>query len=304
MTWVAVAIIGAGALGAGASYAGSEKQSKAANNAAGSQMQMFGQTQQNLYPWMTGGNAALSQLEARLGIQAPSTPDWQAYLTANPDVAANSVYGTNPQGHYSKFGQREGRALPMTHPAGPGSPGFGDLTKPFTLADFQQSPGYQFNLQQGQMAIDKASNARGNLYAPQTLQDISKYSQGLASNEFNNAYNQYTGQQQQQFNMLNSLSSGGQNAAAGIGGFGSNAVSAAGQYQTSGAAAQAGGYMGMANAASGAGLGLAGYNQYLQGMQQPTYADAGGGSYGGVPLSALSQYYGYGGGGATPQMYV
>jgi hypothetical protein len=216
MTWVAVAVVAAGALGAGASIYSGNKQAGAANNAANNQMGMFQQTQQNLQPWMNQGQTSLEQL---------------------------------------------GR---MTGP-------HGQFMQPFGMQQFQQSPSYQFNLQQGQQAIDKAANARGNYYAPQTLQDISKFTQGVAGNDFNNAYNQYMGTQQQEFNMLNSLSSGGQNAAAGIGGFGSNAVQSAGQFQTSGAAAQGAGVMGASNAIAGGGLGLAGYGAYLNQLQSPQY---------------------------------
>lgn len=135
------------------------------------------------------------------------------------------------------------------------------LAKSFSLSDFQQSPDYQFNLQQGQMAIDKAANAKGNLYAPQTLQDISKFSQGLASNEFMNAYNMFNQDNNNLFGRLNSLSGAGQSAAAGQGAAGLNAAGMMGNNITSAGAAQAGGIVGAANAIN-SGLGTA-YNAYL-----------------------------------------
>jgi hypothetical protein len=103
------------------------------------------------------------------------------------------------------------------------------------------------------------------------LQDLGKYQQGLASTDFNNAYQQYNQQQQQQYQMLANMAGSGQNAAAQLGGFGAQAVTNAGQSLTGGAAAQAGGIMGAANSLGGGALGIAGYNQYLQGMQQPQY---------------------------------
>jgi hypothetical protein len=179
----------------------------------------------------------------------------------------------NPWVNFGAQGRNQLRGL-MGLPSDDGSVAYNPdaaLARRFGLSDFQQSPSYQWQLQQGQQAIDKGANARGNLYAPQTLQDLGKYQQGLASTDFNNAYNQYTNWQNQQYNQLMGVSGTGQNAAAGIGGFGANAASQAGQYQTAGAAAQAGGIMGATNALSGAGLGIAGYQQYLQGMQQPQY---------------------------------
>lgn len=158
---------------------------------------------------------------------------------------------------------------------GPNAP----LTQRFGLEQFQQSPSYQWQLQQGQAALDKGANARGNYYAPQTLQDLGKFQQGLASTDFNNAYNQYMAQNQQQYNMLSGLSATGQNAAAGVGGMGANAAANAGNFQVQGANAQAQGYMGAGNAISGGLMGLAGYNQYLQGMNAPQY-----GRFGNTPM--------------------
>lgn len=55
---------------------------------------------------------------------ATPTPDWNGYLTANPDVAAQAQReGRDPveyaQAHYAAFGQNEGRQLPMTQPEAP-----------------------------------------------------------------------------------------------------------------------------------------------------------------------------------------
>lgn len=135
------------------------------------------------------------------------------------------------------------------------------LTTPFGMQQFQESPAYQFNLQQGKQAIDKAAAARSGYYQPATLQDISRFSQGLASNEFQNAFNNYWTNQGNQFNMLNTLSGQGQNAAAQTGAFGANAAGQIGQNMMGGANAQAAGLVGGANAITG-GLSSV-YNNYL-----------------------------------------
>lgn len=142
--------------------------------------------------------------------------------------------------------------------------GGGDLNQPFTLDKFQQSPAYQFNLEQGQQAINKGAAARGGFYQPGTLQDIAKFSQGLASNEFQNAFSNYNTNQNNIWNRLYGLSGSGQNAAANLGGFAGTAAGNIGNSITSGANAQAAGQVGQANALTGA-LGQ-GYNAYM--MQQ------------------------------------
>jgi hypothetical protein len=149
-----------------------------------------------------------------------------------------------------------------------GSPG----NTPFGLQQFQASPAYQFNLQQGQMAIDKASNARGNYYAPQTLQDISRFSQGLASNEFQNAFSNYNTSQNNIFSRLNQLAAGGQNAATNLGGISAGVGGQIGGNIIGGGNALAAGQIGQANAYSNAlgGIGNAAImNQLLAQQSNP-----------------------------------
>ena len=98
-------------------------------------------------------------------------------------------------------------------------------------------PSYQFNLSQGQQEIDKAAAARGNFYAPQTLQDLGKYSQGLASNEYGNIWQR-----------LFSVAGAGQNAAVQQGGFGAGAAGAMGNNTMQAGNAQAAGIIGQNNA--------------------------------------------------------
>lgn len=80
----------------------------------------------------------------------------------------------------------------------------------FTAADFQEDPGYQFDLQQGQQAIQRSAAASGGLQSGGTLKALAQYTQGQASNEYGNAYNRYMNNQSTQFNRLASLSGIGQ----------------------------------------------------------------------------------------------
>lgn len=159
-------------------------------------------------------------------------------------------------GMYGMSAMREGLGVNGGH-YDPNSP----LMKPFSLQDFNASPAYQFNLAEGTKAIDKAANARGNLYAPQTLQDISKFSQGTASNEFNNAYNMYNQNQGNQFNRLATLSGQGIGAAGALAGVSTQMSNQIGNTMEGIGNAQASGIMGANNAIQG-GIGQA-YNQYL-----------------------------------------
>lgn len=126
------------------------------------------------------------------------------------------------------------------------------LMKSFGMEEFEESPGYQFNLQEGQKAINKAAAARGNYYAPTTLQDISKFSQGLASNEFQTQLQNFYGQQGAQFGRLYGLAGMGQSAANQTGAFGSMAAGQIGQNTMGAGNARAAGAVGAANAIGGA----------------------------------------------------
>lgn len=87
------------------------------------------------------------------------------------------------------------------------------LTKPFSMADFQQSPAYQFNLAQGQQAIERSAAARGGMDSGDTMKALDSYTQGLASNQYQNAFSNYNTSQSNTFNRLSSMAGLGQTAA-------------------------------------------------------------------------------------------
>jgi len=82
----------------------------------------------------------------------------------------------------------------------------------FNMSDFQQDPGYQFDLQQGQQAIERSAAARGGLASGGMMKDMANYTQGMASNEYQNAYNRFNNDQTQRFNRLASQAQIGQTA--------------------------------------------------------------------------------------------
>lgn len=98
--------------------------------------------------------------------------------------------------------------------------GFGSLLERFDETKFQDSAGRQFREEQGQKALERAMAAQGvtlggagygevNAPAAQALMD---YSQGLASQEYQNEYNRYVNDQLNTFNMLMGASGSGQQA--------------------------------------------------------------------------------------------
>jgi len=128
------------------------------------------------------------------------------------------------------------------------------LTSQYTPQDFAAGidPGYAFRLKQGQMAAQRAGNVKG--MTGNVLTGLQDYTQGLASQEYQNAFNRNIAQKTNIYNTLAGIAGIGQTAQGqtgqAAGAYGQNAAN----LMTGGAAAQAAGQVGMANAISG-GLG-------------------------------------------------
>lgn len=60
----------------------------------------------------------------------------------------------------------------------------------FDATDLQNSPGYQFALQQGQKQIEASKAAMGTRFSGGAFKSAEDYAQGLAGEQFNNSFNQ------------------------------------------------------------------------------------------------------------------
>lgn len=112
-------------------------------------------------------------------------------------------------------------------------------------------PSYQFRLNEGLKAIRNRAGSQGQIFSGNTLKGLEGYGQSMASQEYNNA-----------FNRLGTLAGFGTNANAANATAGQNYATGAGNMITGGAAAQAAGGVGAANAVTG---GLGTYLNYNQG---------------------------------------
>jgi len=92
--------------------------------------------------------------------------------------------------------------------------GYGSLTTPFTTQDYlnNQDPGYQFQLDQGQKALQNSQAAAGGVLSGAALKDLINYNQGVASTGYQNAWNRWNAQQTNTVNRLGSLAQLGQAA--------------------------------------------------------------------------------------------
>jgi len=132
----------------------------------------------------------------------------------------------------------------------------------FGMDQFQQDPGYAFRLSEGQKTLDRSAAARGGLISGGALRAATRYGQDMGSQEYQNAFNRYQIERNAQLAPLQSLAGIGQTTATQLGQTGAANAANVGNYLTGGAAAQAAGQVGMANAFTG---GLGTYLNYNQG---------------------------------------
>ena len=92
-------------------------------------------------------------------------------------------------------------------------PRFGSLTQRFGMDDFQEDPGYQFRLGEGQKALERGQSARGNFMSPAAMKEIGGYNQGMASQEYGAARGRFNQDNNMLYDRLMGVSGQGQNAA-------------------------------------------------------------------------------------------
>ena len=169
----------------------------------------------------------------------------QAPFRGTGYTALNQIGNLLP-GQYTQY-DTEGQ------PIGTGT-GTGYLTKEFTNLDLNRylAPNYEFQLEQGLGSTRNLLNASGGLVSGNAQKGLIDYTQNFARGAYGDAFNQF---QTQRGNIYNTL--------AGIAGIGQTSVGQTGQalqnygtnvanLATGGAAAEAAGRVGAANAYSGA----------------------------------------------------
>jgi hypothetical protein len=165
---IPIAILGAAAITAGvgmynahetkvASRRAARAQTNAAKTASDTQLEMFNKSQDTQQPWIDTGKNALAQLNGNL----------QA-------------------GEYGKtFGQNFDWK------------DYGEYQAPgafqFSANDMAQDPGVKFRMDAANQALERSASAKGGTLGGGQLRALSTLNQGLASQEFGNAYSRARG---------------------------------------------------------------------------------------------------------------
>ena len=225
----------------------SNAQVTAANNTNATQLEIYNRTREDQGPWREAGTRALNQMSFGLGLgtlgnfasAAPVPAGVPAAATGAPagPAVGSLITGPNGEVRFATLADLQaGTVQPAAVSAATGTLNpwevgrtaptgtAGDFNTPFgepvpKPQDIASDPGYQFRLQQGQQALERSAAAKGGLLSGGTMKDLTAYSQGMASQEFQNAYsryqdafNRFQADRTSRFNRLASLSGVGQNA--------------------------------------------------------------------------------------------
>lgn len=224
----AAAVVGAAALGAGASVIAGSKAAKAQKNAARQaadvELYQYNITRADQAPYRDVGQGALYKLADMYGVSrpmgAPANDVQDAGLVPNGRVTSGF------RGLAGMFGQQ----LPEQPPAQ-------SQQRTAGYEGFQASPGYQFRLDEGIKAAERSAAARGLLGSGGTLKALQRYGEGLASSEYENYANALRSMAGIGQTSTQATSAAGQAAAQGISNAFTNAGNArASSYETTGKA--------------------------------------------------------------------
>jgi hypothetical protein len=85
----------------------------------------------------------------------------------------------------------------------------GDFNRNFSMNDYQADPGYQFRLDEGNKALQRSAAAHGGVMGGAIMKSLDRYSQGEASQEYQNAFNRFRQQNSDRFDRLSGVSKTG-----------------------------------------------------------------------------------------------
>jgi hypothetical protein len=284
----ALGAAGGGAAGAGAAGAGAATGGGMSLGTLGLGLGSIGASLYGANQAKKGVNAQIEAGDRAAALEAQSAADqlklqreiWEKQQADYKPYLEQGTWGINRLGDLMRnqsANPKQDRFLingsrPVSQPTAPTQNTGGQLNNPFDsylaskgLAGGRfdtNNPAYQFQLKQGQQALDRSSAARGMGYSGAQMKASQEYGQGLASQQYDKEYNRASGEFGDYFNRLAGLAQGGQQAAGSMaqagGQYANNASNTFGNLSNAQtgilgqqANARASGYAANANAVSG-----------------------------------------------------
>ena len=145
-------------------------------------------------------SAAGAQEQSQLQALQNSQQNQQASIGAQTGATAQQTANASP---YTSLGASSANQLQqLLAPGGSLSQGWNQSFQAPTAAQAEQTPGYQFQLQQGEQALQNSAAARGGIDSGGTAKALDQYSQGLASQNYQQTYNNAFQNYQQNYNQF------------------------------------------------------------------------------------------------------
>lgn len=233
------ALIGAGAsllggiIGSNGAKSAANAQARSQQAAIDEQRRQFDTTRLDYAPYRTVGTGALNQLATMYGLPTYGGPTELPQATPAMLSGATGVVGSVVDRMRGGSGPTERIGVPalsnkLTNPGVPAASGA-------NFDAFYNSPDYRFALEQGEQSVLRNRAALGGLASGNTLAELNRFGQGLASQQFGNFYNRLAGLAGIGQSATNSVAGYGAQSAGNIG----NLMAAQGDARASGIASQA-----------------------------------------------------------------
>lgn len=230
MPWAAAGAIGGALIGGYAANSAADKASAGADRATQAQLDMFNTVNNQASPARHAGFNAISDIA-------------QGFGQVDPTEGRGTASGTVDKGYFNhQFDSNDLKA--------------------------GLAPNYDFMLNQGQTAAKNALNLTGGL-GGNFAQGLEKYTQDYAGNAYQQAFTNYTQNQQNIFNRLSTIAGFGNTSNSTVAGSANSLGAGIGNSLTNSGAAQAAGSIGTGNALS-SGLNTAGSWYALNNMTKPS----------------------------------
>lgn len=121
-----------------------------------------------------------------------SDPD-SAY--ANTDIGSKLSEYRNPDFGNEGFGNTNIKDTDSAYT----NPKLQNLLANFSKADFEEDPGYQYRLEQGNRGVENSAAAKGSQLSGATLKALARFNQNEASNEYSNVFDRFMKQKLAQY---------------------------------------------------------------------------------------------------------
>lgn len=195
MPVAAIAGIGSALIGASSANSAAKAQRRAADQQYQLQKDIYEDTKGRFQPYEQAGNNALAAYLYEMGLGPAPTVGGTA-----PSIETVTTGGLPTAGGPRTFSPGGGvmpgqTRTPESTVYRVGGNDFATMEEAQAWADanktggspyggFTATPGYDFRLQSGQDSINALAGARGGLFSGKTLQDLSKFNQNIASDEY------------------------------------------------------------------------------------------------------------------------